>query len=186
MLDKTPADLHDQMKDPLDRSLQADSQKGAAKRLEEAPNELRTEASEAIRVLEEGLFEATAVLALPEKYRKRLRTTNMVERLIQEVRRREKIIRIFPNRESAWRLVGALSAEKHEEWSTERRYWTVNEIYHWREKQANDTQNHGNRIKFTSRLNAVQGCFPWQHDGFRHHAFFRFPRQSEYRPVPDF
>jgi len=48
------------------------------------------------------------------------------------------------------------------------------------------TWSHGNRIKFTSRLNAVQGCFPWQHDGFRHHAFFRFPRQSECRPVPDF
>ena len=41
----------------------------------------------------------------------------MLERLIQEVRRREKVIRIFPNKESAWRLVSALLAEKHEEWS---------------------------------------------------------------------
>jgi transposase-like protein len=138
VLDKTPADLHDQMKDLLDRTLQTDSQREAVKRVEEAPDDLREGASEAIQVLQEGLHDATAVLALPEKYRKRLRTTNMVERLIQEVRRREKVIRIFPNKASAWRLVGALLAEKHEEWSTGRRYWTMDEFYQWREKQASD------------------------------------------------
>jgi transposase-like protein len=41
----------------------------------------------------------------------------MLERVIQETRRREKVIRIFPDKDSAWRLVGALLAEKHEEWS---------------------------------------------------------------------
>jgi len=40
----------------------------------------------------------------------------MLERHIQEIRCREKVIRIFPNEDSAWRLVGALLAEKHEEW----------------------------------------------------------------------
>jgi putative transposase len=47
--------------------------------------------------LEGGFEDATAVFALPEKYRKRLRTTNMQERLNEEVRRRERVIRIFPN-----------------------------------------------------------------------------------------
>lgn len=90
-------------------------------------------------VLEEGIFDATPVgLALPEKYRGRLRTTNMVERLIQEIRRREKVIRIFPNQASAWRLVGALLAEKHEEWSTGRRYWTMDEFYQWREERTGE------------------------------------------------
>jgi transposase-like protein len=42
------------------------------------------------RALEDGFHEATAVLALPEKYRKRLRTTNMLERFIQEIRSRER------------------------------------------------------------------------------------------------
>jgi hypothetical protein len=40
----------------------------------------------------------------------------MIERLIEEVRRREKVIRIFPNMDSTWRLIGAVLAEKHEEW----------------------------------------------------------------------
>jgi transposase-like protein len=64
----------------------------------------------------------------------------MLERLIQEVRRREKVIRIFPNEASAWRLVGALLAEKHEEWSTGRRYLTMDEFYEWREKQTKESQ----------------------------------------------
>jgi transposase-like protein len=60
-----------------------------------------------MKVLEEGFDDATAVLALPERYRKRLRTTNSVERMNEEIRRRERVIRIFPNRESLERLIGA-------------------------------------------------------------------------------
>jgi len=63
--------------------------------------QLREEADAALDVLEEGLEEATAVLALPGKYRRRLRTTNMIERLVEELRRREKVVRIFPNIDSA-------------------------------------------------------------------------------------
>ena len=68
----------------------------------------------------------------------------MLERLIQEIRRREKVIRIFPNKASAQRLVGALLAEKHEEWSTRRRYLKMEEFYEWRagqpDKDADDLQ----------------------------------------------
>jgi transposase-like protein len=49
---------------------------------------------------------------LPERYRKRLRTTNSVERLHEEVRRRERATSIFPNRESVVRLIGALLMEQ--------------------------------------------------------------------------
>ncbi len=89
-----------------------------------------------METLQDGLFDATAVLALPEKYHRWLRTTNMLERLIQEVRRREKVIRIFPSKDSAWRLVGALLAEKHEEWSTSRRYLKTDEFYDWLDEQT--------------------------------------------------
>ena len=60
--------------------------------------------------LERGFDDATAVLALPDVYRKRLRTTNGVEQLNEEIRRRERVIRIFPNRESAIRLLVCASA----------------------------------------------------------------------------
>ncbi len=46
----------------------------------------------------------------------RLKSTNLIERLNQEVRRREKIIRIFPNQTSANRLIGAVLMDLHDEW----------------------------------------------------------------------
>ncbi len=53
----------------------------------------------------------------------RLKSTNLLERLNQEVRRREKIIRIFPNRASANRLIGAVLMDLHDEWlSSTRKY----------------------------------------------------------------
>jgi len=136
VLDKTPSGYRDRMHQLLDRMLKADSPQEAQRRLEEAAEELKESAPAALAILEDGLFDATAVLALPNKYRRRLRTTNMLERLIQEIRRREKVIRIFPGKGSAWRLIGALLAEKHEEWSTGRRYLTMDAFYQWQSEQA--------------------------------------------------
>ena len=62
-----------------------------------------TRAPKAMAVLEAGIDSATAVLVLPQRYRKRLRTTNGIERLNEEIRRREQVISIFPNRESVVR-----------------------------------------------------------------------------------
>jgi transposase-like protein len=72
---------------------------------------------------------------LPEKYRRRLRTTNGLERLIQELRRREKVVRIFPNDESTWRLLGVFLAKTHEDWSTGRRYFRMDEYFRWKQQQ---------------------------------------------------
>ncbi|MFA8440007.1 transposase, partial [Pueribacillus sp. YX66] len=53
----------------------------------------------------------------------RLKSTNLIERLNQEIRRRAKIIRIFPNIASANRLIGAILIDIHEEWlSSPRKY----------------------------------------------------------------
>jgi putative transposase len=76
------------------------------------------------------------VLGLPEKYRARLRTTNGMERLNEEMRRRERVIRIFPNEASAVRLIGALLAEQHEVWSTGKRYFDMTEYFEWKAMQA--------------------------------------------------
>jgi transposase-like protein len=132
VLDQTPASYRDQMHQVLDRILEAGSQEEARGQLDDHREQLEEKAASALEILEDGFYDATAVLALPEKYRKRLRTTNMLERFIQEIRRREKVIRIFPNMNSAYRLVGALCAETHEEWSTGRRYLNMDEYFHWR------------------------------------------------------
>jgi len=100
----------------------------------DAYRKLREEAAPALATLKDNLEDATAVLALPGKYRRRLRTTSVTQRLIEEVRRREKVIRIFPNMDSAWRLIGAVLAEKHEEWSTGRKYLDMAEFQGWKER----------------------------------------------------
>jgi transposase-like protein len=80
VLDQTPSDYRDRMHQVLDQLLEASSQRDAQRRLDEVRGELEENASAALEVLESGLVDATAVLALPDKYRRRLRTTNMLER----------------------------------------------------------------------------------------------------------
>ena len=58
----------------------------------------------------------------PSAHHKRIRTTNMVERINQELLRRSKVIRIFPNPKSCIRLFSALLKEWHEDWVSGRRY----------------------------------------------------------------
>lgn len=60
--------------------------------------------------------EMLAVYALPADHRKRMRTTNMLERFNEEIKRRSRVVRIFPNEQSCIRLVSALAIEANEEW----------------------------------------------------------------------
>jgi putative transposase len=68
------------------------------------------------------------VPGLPESHRRRIRTTNGLERLNQEIKRRTRLVRIFPNREACLRMVTALAVEFSEEWVTGRRYLDMREL----------------------------------------------------------
>jgi putative transposase len=72
--------------------------------------------------LEETIEDCLAVFRLPKGHRLRLRTTNGLEKFHQEVKRRTRVVRIFPNRASCLRLVSALAMEQSEEWLTGHRY----------------------------------------------------------------
>ena len=61
-------------------------------------------------------------MAFPKEHRKRIRTTNMMERVNKELKRRTKVAGVFPNEESLIRLVGAILIDVNEEWVTGRRY----------------------------------------------------------------
>ena len=65
--------------------------------------------------------EMLAVYALPETHRKRMRTTNMLERFNEEIKRRTRVVRLFPNEQACIRLVSALAMEENENWM-ERKY----------------------------------------------------------------
>jgi len=77
---------------------------------------LRTKAPKTALLLEEHGEEILAVYALPESHRKRMRTTNMLERQNQELKRRTRVVRVFPHAASCLRLVSALLIETSQQW----------------------------------------------------------------------
>ena len=70
----------------------------------------------------EALPEGMAVFALPASHRRRMRTTNALERVNKEIKRRTRVATLFPNEQSCERLVTAIAMEISEEWVTGRTY----------------------------------------------------------------
>jgi putative transposase len=69
--------------------------------------------------LERGLEDCLSVLALPEGHRRRLHSTNLLERLMEELKRRTRVVGIFPDEGSLDRLAGAVLMEMDDRWQTE-------------------------------------------------------------------
>jgi putative transposase len=65
---------------------------------------------------------------LPRQHHKHLKSTNMLERLNEEIRRRTHVVRIFPNGESCFRLVRALAVETRENWLEQHRYLNMDDL----------------------------------------------------------
>jgi putative transposase len=135
ILDASPKGLKEEIHAHVRAILEAPDPDTARILLNQTMSAYGDKAPKAMRTLEAGFDDATAVLSLPEKYRKRLRTTNSVERLNEEVRRRERVIRIFPNRESVIRLIGALLMEQDEKWAAGKKYLDMAEYLEWRENR---------------------------------------------------
>lgn len=76
--------------------------------------------------MEANLPEGLTVFALPQPHRKRMRTTNMLERLHEEINRRTRVARLFPNEASLLRLISAVEMEISEDWIAGKRYLNMN------------------------------------------------------------
>ena len=88
--------------------------------------EIRRRAPRAAALLDEYGEEILPAYQLPESHRKRMRSTNMLERVNQEIKRRTRVIRIFPNEPACVRLVSTLMMELNQEWM-ERLYLRMEE-----------------------------------------------------------
>jgi transposase-like protein len=75
--------------------------------------------------IEKSIPEGLAVFAFPASHRRRIRTSNMLERLSQEIRRRTRVVRLFPNEASCLRLVTAILMETSEDWQTGKTYLSI-------------------------------------------------------------
>lgn len=138
MMDHTPKALQAEMKEDLRGLYEAVDYDSARKIRDQIIEKYEIKAPKATAILDGAFDDITAVLALPLRYRKRLRTTNGVERLNQEIRRRERVIRIFPNEASVIRLMGALLMEQDEKWQTGRKYFEMDLYYR---QQGKDTED---------------------------------------------
>ena len=84
---------------------------GARKKMNEVANDYREIAPNSVNILETGFEDVLTVYNLPEEMRIALRTSNCIERLNGELKRRSNVIRIFPNKASILRLMGAVAID---------------------------------------------------------------------------
>jgi len=68
------------------------------------------------RMLRESFEDCLSFLDVPKPYQRRLKSTNALERTMRELKRRTRVVSIFPNARSCWRLIGAHLLEMHEQW----------------------------------------------------------------------
>ena len=76
----------------------------------------------AVEIFDSGITDALAFLAFPIEHHRKIATTNPIEHLNREIRRRTRSIGIFPSEASALRIITMILIEQREDWMTERRY----------------------------------------------------------------
>ena len=106
---------------------QASSLYEAKRLLAETVERYRGGAPKLATWMEENIGEGLMVFAFPQRHWRLLRTTNGLERLNQEIRRRTRVARLFPNEASCLRLVTAVVMEISDEWETGKAYLTYTE-----------------------------------------------------------
>ena len=114
ILDKTPKKYIEGLKTELRDMFTSRTITEARKKRNAIISDYRDVAEAAMDCLDEGFEDAMTVMVFPVKHRKHLRTTNCIERLNRELKRRSKVIGIFPNTRSLNRLMGAVLLEINE------------------------------------------------------------------------
>jgi transposase-like protein len=103
-------------------TLTAPNAEEAKRLLDMAIKKYEKSAPELSRWMEINVPESLTIFNFPERHRKKLRTSNIAERVNRELKRRTRLVSIFSNVSSCLRLVSALAAEIDEEWQTGKNY----------------------------------------------------------------
>ena len=117
-------DMKHAVMDDIGSVFDAPDQRAADEQLARVVRKYQATAPKLASWMEENVPEGLAVFALPASHRRRLRTTNVLERLNRELKRRTRVATLFPNEASLLRLVTGVLIEISEEWETAKRYVT--------------------------------------------------------------
>ena len=90
--------------------------------------------------VEENIEETLSFYRLPRQHHKNLKSTNMLERLMEEIKRRTLVVRIFPNAPACLRLVRALAVETHENWIEAMQYLNMDPLKEQKKEALRMTQ----------------------------------------------
>ena len=95
---------------------------------QEDADQLRPKVPKLAVLMDEAEHDVLAYMTFPKEHRQKLHSTNPIERLHAEVKRRTNVVGIFPNEAAITRLVGAILLEQNDEWAVSRRYMTLESI----------------------------------------------------------
>ena len=88
-------------------------------------DQLKPKAPKLAALMDEAQHDVLAYMSFPREHRQKLHSTNPLERLNGEIKRRTNVVGIFPNEDAITRLVGAILLEQNDEWAVSRRYMTL-------------------------------------------------------------
>ena len=92
-------------------------------------DQLRPKAPRLAALMDEAEHDVLAYMSFPAAHRTKLHSTNPLERLHGEIKRRTNVVGIFPNEDAITRLIGAILVEQNDEWAVQRaRYMTLESI----------------------------------------------------------
>ncbi len=106
-----------------------DTAEAASTQWRAVADQIRPKVPKLAKLMDDAEHDVLAYMSFPKEHRAKLHSTNPIERLNGEIKRRRDVVGIFPNEAAIIRLVGALLLEQNDEWAVQRaRYMTLETI----------------------------------------------------------